>query len=272
VDIYLYDDYRKVLEVAFREKKKQNPHFSYRQFAQMAGIKNPGYLHDVLKGKRRLSPRVTEKSIEIFQFKGPHADFFRLLVSYGNERDPIQKRGIYRELERKRAYSRFFKLHGGHVRYYQDTCYPLLIAALESYPIKDEYDTLGQFIDPAIPASKIKRYIHDLCMWGLVNRDSEGVLRVVHKFLKPPETLKELVRSMNKKWLEEGTEALDRIPPEQRHVSTVILSLSKDARQQILDKLERFRSEVFEIVEKDSNADSVMQLSLVYYPKSKDVS
>ena len=269
MDIYLFDNYRKVLEVAFREKKKQDSRFSYRKFAELAGIKNPGCLHDVIKGKRPLSERLTEKAIEIFEIKNAHADYFRLLVAYGNERDPVLRRALYREMERKRAYSRFFKLHGGQVRYYQDTVYPLLIAALEAHPIREEYEDLGRFLDPTLPAGRVEKCIGELCSWGLVRRDDDGILRVVHKFLKPPKTLRELVRGMNKMWLEQATEALDRIDPDDRHISTILLSVSDDARKRILDKLERFRSEIFEIAENDTDADSVMQLSLAYFPKSK---
>ncbi len=53
--IYEYDDHRRFLLDAFQEKKRRDSSWSHRKCARAAGIANPGYLNDVVKGRRPLS-------------------------------------------------------------------------------------------------------------------------------------------------------------------------------------------------------------------------
>jgi uncharacterized protein (TIGR02147 family) len=63
---------------------------------------------------------------------------------------------------------------------------------------------------------------------------------------------------------------LFRFPAEERHVSTLLLSVSDEARKRLQDGIERFRREVLDIVSGDSGKpESLMQLSIQYFPKTK---
>ncbi len=269
MDVYLFDDYRKFLAACFKEKKKQEAGFTYREFATLAQIKNPGYLHDVIRGKRRLSKRVLERCIDIFNISPVHAEYFRLLVAYAHAKDPVDKQSLRKQLHRRRSYSTFFKLNAAHVRYYEDTTYPLLIAAIETMDFRGDWEQLGAALSPPVAPGKAKKCTEELCEWGLVEHTPDNRYIVVNKFIKPPETFSTLVRTMNRQWIGEAQDALDTVPPDERHMSTILLSVSQSAREQIMNKLERFRYEVFDIVDRDSDASEVMQLSLLYFPRTR---
>jgi uncharacterized protein (TIGR02147 family) len=54
MDLYQYEDYHHYLKDRFDEESSA-PSFSWRKFSRESGISNPGYLNDVIKGRRKLS-------------------------------------------------------------------------------------------------------------------------------------------------------------------------------------------------------------------------
>jgi len=54
-NIYDYVNYRDFLRDFYREKKTENPSFSYQQFARSAGFGSKSFLPHVIEGKKNLS-------------------------------------------------------------------------------------------------------------------------------------------------------------------------------------------------------------------------
>ena len=61
--IFEYIDYRRYLKDYYDFQKKTKKYFSYRFFAQKAGINSPILLKMVFDGKRNLSRKTLEKFI-----------------------------------------------------------------------------------------------------------------------------------------------------------------------------------------------------------------
>jgi len=269
MDIYQYDDFRLYLRDVFAARKKEEPSFSYRKFARAAGIRNPGYLLDVIKGKRSLSAKVLDKVVEIFSLKPAEAEFLGLIVAYGQGRDAEEKQEIRRSIQIRRNHSSFARLNPAQARYFDDTLYLVLLHAVEALDFRGDYEALGDFLEPPVAAGKVKKAIRELCEWGLVRQHAGGRYLAVDKFLEPPATMPGTVKRMNRDLILQAPEALTRFPADRRHISSVILDLSEKAARRVQDKLEEFRREVFEIARQDGDSRQVMQLTLMYFPKSK---
>lgn len=269
MDIYQYDDFRLYLRDAFESRKKAEPSFSYRKFAQEAGIRNPGYLLDVIKGKRSLGGKVLAKVAGIFSIKPAEAEFLNLIVAFGQCKSAEEKQEIYRAIQIRRNHSSFARLNPAQARYFDDTLYLVLLHAIEAMDFRGDYESLGGFLEPSVAAGKVKKAIRELCEWGLVRQYGSGRYRAVDKFLEPPPTMPGTVKRMNRDLILQAPEALTRFPADRRHISSVILDLSEKAARRVQDKLEEFRREVFEIAKQDGDSQQVMQMTLIFFPKSK---
>jgi hypothetical protein len=73
--IYKYIDYRKYLKDFYDESKAAKHYFSYRFFAQRAGLKAPILLKLVIDGKRNLSRKAIDKFITGMGLKEKEAIF-----------------------------------------------------------------------------------------------------------------------------------------------------------------------------------------------------
>ncbi len=269
-NVYRYDDFRVFLKEMFAWKKAQDGEYSYRKFAKDAGISNPGYLLDVILGKRSLSDNARKKAAAAFGLNEAEGEFFGLLVDFGQSKKDAGRQGIYQEILYRRNRSRFARVSPHLVKYYQDWHYPLVYSALHAFEFRGEYDSFGGVFDPPIAPALLRKIVRELCEWDLVKQDPDGRYRVTESFVEPPATMGALVRRLNREWILQAAVAPFRFPPEERHVSTLLLSVSDGTRKRLLGEIERFRREVLDIVAADTGGpSSLMQLSMQYFPKTK---
>jgi uncharacterized protein (TIGR02147 family) len=269
-NIYRYDDFRVFLKETFAWRKARDDDYSYRKFAKDAGISNPGYLLDVIIGKRTLSDNAVGKTAKAFELNEAEGEFFKLLVDFGQSKKDAQRQEIYQEILYRRNRSRFARVSPHLVKYYQDFHYPLVYSALHAFEFRGEYESFGSVFDPPIAPAALKKYIRELCEWELVKQGPDGRYQVTEAYVEPPGTMGALVRRLNREWILQAAESLFRHGPEERHVSTLLLSVSEETRKRLHGEIERFRREVLDIVSKDEGKSSgLMQLSLQYFPKTK---
>ncbi len=269
-NIYQYDDFRLFLKDLFQFRKDKDPDYSYRKFARDAELSNPGYLLDVIVGKRTLSDVAFGKTIKAFALEEAEIEFFRLLVDFGQSKKEHERQAFYQDILYRRNRSRFARISPKLVKYYQDYHYPLVRCALEAFEFTGDYETLGSAFDPPIAPASLKKYVRDLCEWELIKQDGHGRYKVTDSFVEPPATMAALVRRLNREWILQAADAPFKYPVEERHVSTLLLMVSETTRKLVKDKIESFRQDILKLVDKDKgSASGIMQLSLQYFPKTK---
>ncbi len=273
-DIYQFDDFRAFLKACFEAKvaaslEAGGRRYSQRQLARDAGFANPGYYNDVLKGFKPLSANAADKLAAVFGLKPHEAEFLKLLTEYGQARNPEKKAALYRQVISRRNRSKFTRLNPALTKYYQDVRYSLVRGAIEVLDFRGDYEAISTFLDPPVPVAVVKGIVRDLCEWGLVEQGADGRYRTTRSIVEPPPSLVGMSRAMNAEWLSMARDALHRRPPEERHVSTMIVNISDEMYEEIRERVERFREEIFRRVEEDAGAPRrIQQLTLAYVPRS----
>jgi uncharacterized protein (TIGR02147 family) len=89
--IFRYEEYRGFLRDRFAELQARNPSFSQRGLARKAGIANPGFFNEVIKGRRRLSPAAALKMAAGLDLSPEETDYFSALVEYAETRETLAK-------------------------------------------------------------------------------------------------------------------------------------------------------------------------------------
>ena len=270
IDIYQYEEYRKALADLWRAKCEIDPELTHRAFAKVAGFSNPGFLGDVIRGRRKLSEEAVTKMVKGFGLRGSDAEFFRLLVKHNQSKHPDDREEYWRQILQRRSRSSFVKMNPALSRYYQDFRYPLVRAALQCLEWKGDGAELGVFIDPPLAPAVAQKLAQDLVDWGLVKIDPQGVHRVTSAFVEPPATMHEQVRQLNRTWITQGAESISRFPADRRHVSTILLTVSESTRREVQRRIDRFRQEIFELLRADQKPDRILQLSMQFFPRSRE--
>ena len=270
MNIYEYDDFRLYLKDRYNERCAADPGYSYRKFAAEASFTNPGLLNDIIKGRRKLSRDAMEKMIAVFSLNEIEAEFFRILVAYRQAKKEDIRQELYHRILFRRNRSSFARLNPVKSRYYQDFRYALIRTSLMAIDFSGDFEALGRFTIPQIPATQVKKYIRDLCDWGMVSQQSDGKYTVTDKVVEPPEKLRDLIKQIHREWIVQTIDPLMNLSSDKRHISSMLLSVSSSTRKKIHKKIESFREEIWKLIDSDpEKADAVMLLNIQYIPKSK---
>lgn len=272
MDIYQYEDFRRFLEDSFEEKRKAQPasdgKYTHRKLAGEAGFTNPGYFNDVVKARRTLSEVAQEKLISVFGLKSNEADYFRLLVSYGQSKDGEGRQELYKQMLFRRNRSSFVRLNPVNSKYYQDYHYPLVRSAIQVFEFRGNYEDLARFIRPSIPVATLKKCVRDLCEWGLLKQDADGRYRPAHKNQEPAPSMGDLVKRLNREWVMQAADALFAFPKEERYIYSALLTVGADTFNEIQQRIEKFREEIIGLAKREEKPDRVMQFNIQHFPRS----
>jgi len=266
--IYQYLDYRAFIKDRFNWMQSRDPSFSQRKLARVAGFANPGFFNEVIKGRRKLSSAAIERMGEGLSLDANEVEFLRVLVALTDAKDTEERGAAMRKLEFRRNRSFFRRLNQSQSKYYLDLNYPLVRAAIGVCDFRGDYQLLGDFLRPPMTAASIKRYVRDLCEWELVAQDREGRYCVTHSFLEPPEEMKDALVRLQQAWLTQSVHLLSIMPATERHVSSALITVSECTYKAILDRVEKVREELLDLVRADQSSERVVQFNIQVFPRS----
>ena len=277
MDIYLYEDFRKFLEDSFQAKRQgigsgragAEGKYTHRRLAAEAGFSNPGFFNDVLKGRRTLSESAQEKLIAVFALKANEAEYFRLLVAYGQSKDAAERQELYQQMIFRRNRSSFVRLNPVNSKYYQDYHYPLVRSAIQVLDFRGNYEELAKFIRPAVPVATLKKCVRDLCEWGLLIQDAQGRYQPAFKNQEPAPSMGDLIKRLNREWVMQAADALFAYPKEERYIYSALLTVGAETFKEIQARIDRFREEIVELAKREEKPDRVMQFNIQHFPRSR---
>lgn len=270
LDIYSYEDYRAFLRDSFLARKTQDKSFTHRKLAALGGIANPGFFNEVVRGRRDLTEEAAEKFCLAFGWNEKESEYFKLLVSHNQCQDIETKDEILRKLSFRRGRSTFARTQAGAVRYYQDSSYALVRAALQVIDFRGEYEKLARYLVPHLSVALVKRCVRDLCEWGLVQQETNGRYTVTSAFLEPGRNMEEALKRLHREWIQQAASTLDDFPKSDRHISSALITISEKGYREIMARIESFRAELLEIVKRESkNPERIVQMNIQVFPKNR---
>jgi uncharacterized protein (TIGR02147 family) len=123
---------------------------------------------------------------------------------------------------------------------------------------------------PPITPEEAQESVESLERLGLIRKNEQGFYERVERVLSTGyEANSQAVRNFLMSTLDLAKEALDRFPREERSVSTLTLSLSKNGQNVIDEELKVFRRRLLEIAKVDQNVDRVVQFNFQMFPLAK---
>jgi uncharacterized protein (TIGR02147 family) len=270
MNIYEFDNFKTYLSALLDELQQHDPLWTYRKFASQVGFSNPGFIGDVIAGRRKLSDSSVEKLISGLNFSENESHYFRIMVEYGQTKDSATREQLYHKLHIRRTHSSFSKINPALTKYYSDYRYLLVRNGILAFKLSTNFEEFGQFLYPSITGKIVEKIVSELVSWDIIYKDESGIYTVANRFVEPSSTLKEQVKELNKEWIRHAIDAQNKIPPEKRHISTSLLATSPATSKKIAEKIEILKKEIWELVKTDTeNPSVVMQLNVQYFPRSR---
>jgi len=265
--IHDYLDYRKFLRDALAFEKSEGRIGGHRDVAMFLGLKSPGHITWILQGKRNLVGTPLERMSKVVGLSSGDTEYFESLVRHNDTTNPDERRLLMARIATAQA-ARKVKPSNAAARYWSHWRHAVVreVVALGRYAPKDAA-AIARRIRPAATAAEVSASLELLLELGMLVTDSDGILVRAESVLSAGEnwTL-EAIRGFQRQILELSIKALDGVAREEREISTVTFSVSRERFQKIRSRIQEMRAEILALVRTDPEPDEVYHLAVELFP------
>jgi uncharacterized protein (TIGR02147 family) len=268
--IEYYTDYRTFLSDFYREKKNASPLFSYRTFCRMAELKSPSIFKEVVSGKRGLTSETIFAFSKGLRLAPRDARFFENLVLFNQAKNEEAKKK-YLTILRGLRYRKPQKQIPVHLfEYYENWYHPVIRELVVSMQWNNDYSILAKAVAPTIKTSEARESVSLLLRLGFIRRESDGTYTQTDPDITTgPEVNSIAVRQLNRRYAQLGVEAIDRFPPSQRDVSSIIMGIAGDKLPLLKQEIIDFRKRLISLTEGEKGIDEYFALVLEFFPVAR---
>lgn len=269
IDIFTYTDYRKFLRDIYEDQRSSNFRLTYRTLAQTVGFNSAGFFTLIVQGKRNISDEMIPKFADAFGLKIKEKQYFELIVHADQAKNQTQKKFYYDKAIALKRIKFKIKAVEGH-KFYDKWYYSTIREVLSFMEYKKETTAMARFLNPPLRPFQVSKAIKLLEELQLIKKNSHGVYEQCEPFLTSgDEVTSATLAKYHMETSELATRAIDKIPPEERNISTLTLALSKEGYEQVVRKTRDFRRELMEISKNDAEKNRVYHLNLQLFPMTK---
>ena len=269
IDLFAYTDYRKYLRDYYEANRVVRKEFTHRYIAQAMGFKSTGTFAQILQGKTNMAPQTVARFIRFLGLKTQEADYFELLVLFGQAKGHAEKKGYF---ERIIAFpkSSLKQVDSTQYAFYEKWYYSVIREVLAFHPFRDDYRELARLLEPPIATAEAQKAIKLLEELGLIRRNEAGVYAKTDPVITSGYDTRSLaVNQFIIETLDLAKVALDQLPREERSLSTLTLSLSDDGYAKVEEKVKNFRRELLELARNCPDPKRVIQVNFQIFPVTR---
>jgi uncharacterized protein (TIGR02147 family) len=265
--IFEYIDYRKYLKDFYDASKVEKVYFSYRFFAQRAGLNAPILLKLVIDGKRNLSRKSIDKFIKGLNLKEKEAIFFRNLVLFNQATSALEKQEHYRVLRSLSKMVSQFIVEDDHFEYFDKWYFCAVREGICQYNFRDDWDNIAQSVRPPITPGQAKDAVSWLTEHGFIKKLKGGKYEQVKKAITTRSEVKSMaIRNFNRKMMQLAEDSLDSVPLQKRYATGITLGLTREAYDIMVAEIEAFRDRIVQMVDSFDRGDRVYQVGIQLFP------
>ena len=265
-DILEYTDYRQYIADYYADRKAKSA-FSWQEFATAAGFSSPVYLKYVSEGRFNLSEEAAERTARSMHLADYECKFFVEMVKFCHAKTDDEKRSAFSNML-SIAESRKMKiLEGESFRFFEDWKNPVLRELAPAMPGAKPL-ALAHACREKISAAEVSETLNFLVKADLLKKDKDGNYEQTDKVVTtgPMEVTPLAVRGMHRQMGEFALDAIEGVPLDERHFSGLTLGITREAYDEIVQKIAEFRKEIIAIATREPATDEVYRLNVQFFP------
>jgi uncharacterized protein (TIGR02147 family) len=269
IDLFAYTDYRKYLRDYYEAKRASRKGFTHRFIARAIGFKSTGTFAQILQGKTNMAPDTVARFIRFLGLKVQEAEFFDLLVRFGQAKGHAEKKGCFEKIIAFPK-SNLKQVDATQYSFYEKWYYSVIREVLAFHPFKDDYRELARLLEPAISTGEAQKAIKLLEELGLIRKNGQGVYEKTDPVITSGYDTRSLaVNQFIVETLDLAKVALDKLPRDERSLSALTLSLSEDGYAEVEERVRNFRRELLELARNCADPKRVIQVNFQIFPVTR---
>lgn len=268
-DLLHYTDYRQYLADYHRWRKDGDAQFSLRRFAKEIGFSSHTLLRYVLEGKRNLSKRTLVKISLALKLSGPRADFFENLVFFNQAGTLQEKDHFYQKLLAADKTRGLKKMEARQFEALKTWYHIAIRESLNLGAFKPSPEWIARNLLPPIEPKEARDSLKLLVESGLVKRTANGYRPVDDAITTDDETMALFVRNYHLEMLELAKRSIDAVPPEQRDISSVCMTIREADFPKLKKQIQLMRKELRVFSASGKDAERLVQVNIQLFPLSQ---
>ncbi len=268
IDIFEYADYRKFIKDFQLAKSKLNSAFSYRYFAQKAGINSSSFYTQVVKGNRNLTKQTIYKTCIALNLNDQEAEYFENLVFFNQAKTIKEKNYFFEKLIEKQKLRNVKRIKEEQYEYFSSWYHVIIREAVTFIDFNEDYKKLANFLNPPITEKQAKESVALLLKLGFLEKVDGRYIQTEPLIASDSATEFKIHQVMNYQiqMLKMSIEAFDRWKSGQRLTSATTFSVSEKTYARFVEILRDSRSQMMKLAMADDNPEQVYMLSVNLIP------
>ena len=267
--IYNYLNYREYLRDYFAEQKQFQKQLTHRAVLKKMRITSTGFLANVISGKKNLNAEMSKRLGKIINLAARERRYLNDMVAY------TQAKSIE---EKKKHLDRLFTLRKTDLAYMSDEQFSIFSRWYYVYirdmlcfiDFTDDYRALAAMLDPAIKPEEAEAAIRDLARLGFIAKGDDGCYRPRDRLVSTGDEAHSVqLADFQLTTMEMAKRSLEKHPPENRDISFVSLTLSKEGFSRMKSEVQAFRKRLLLMANDERKPDRIYQCNFQVFPVTK---
>lgn len=271
-DVFAYMDFRCFLQDYYEAaKEKRRGGYSYRQFTEHIGYRSCSFLPGVIAGKRNFSVDRLGQVTRGMKLNAEEAQFFELLVRYGQSEDEERRQELLDRLLAMRRFQNSVQLAQEHLTVLSRWYYAAIREMVACNDFVEDPEWIGQHLLPPIQAELVRECIHRLLALGLLSRDEEGVLILGEPGEELAFTGHEALQAQGSRnyhtaMLQCAADSIHLVPSHRRHLDALTFGIRREQLPEVRRRINQLLETTLAFCEQETPPEEVYQLHVVFFP------
>jgi len=258
-------DYRQFLSQWFEREKSVRPNLSLTLLARKLAM-DPSLLGKILQGERHLATSRIQPMCDVTRLVGNQAEYFRHLVLHAKSKTAREAQACFERMQELRRIAPV-PLDDAQESYWDKWIHVALRSFLVCGNFSDQWEALGALLHPPQDAASVRSAMKRLEKLGMIAKDADGFWRPVEPFVRDRQgSQTRALRNFHRQSLLLALEALEKLPPSQRNISSVAVAVDESEYAELVRTIEDLRSRTLTRSSKVVRPDRVVQLNLQVVP------
>lgn len=270
ISIFDYVDYRFFLTDYFNLQKKTVRGFSYRSFAEKAGV-SASLLKDILSKRQNLTINTMQKYASAINLNLKETAYFESLVGFNNASTNTDKNHFLENMLRLRGRSPIKFLDSLQYEYFSNWYNAVVRELVTHVGLGCNTTAISQCIEPSVSKVKIKKSIELLKKLGLIYQNENGTWLASNKVLSSEYEIQSVaLKNYHHGMIQCADKALENFQSHQREFQGLTISASKATLERMKERIRSFTDELLNMAASENEkAEDVYQINLQMFPLTK---
>jgi len=269
INVFDYTDFRRYLADYYEDKKQDNYRFSYQFVANKAGIKNKGFIYNIIHGKKILSKSNIFKISHALGHNRHEADYFENCVAFCQANDSLQRKHLFEKMIGVKSQGKAQLLRRDQYEFVSKWYHVMVRSIIGMHGFNGDYKELSKMVNPPITVRQAKQSVQLLAKLGLILKGKNNRYTISEASLTTGKDVMSIAfQNFHLACTDLARRAFTEFPLTKRNMTGLTLGISEKCYAHICEEIQQFQSRIMEIANADEASNRVYQLNFHFFPAS----